>query len=436
MRALVHRISTTAKSDRVFTWLKLISITGSAQILIQMMGLASGILIIRLLSTEQYGLYTLANTMLGTMIILADGGISSGVMSNGGKVWQDKNKLGVVLVTGLDLRKKFAVGSLIVAIPILVYMLRIHGAGWLMCLLIVIGLVPAFFTALSGTLFQIVPMLNQDIYPLQKINVISNLTRMVTLLSLFIFPWAFVAMLAYGLPQIWVNINLRKISAKYADWNQKPDPVVRKALLSFVKRILPGAIYFCVSGQISIWLISVFGSTSSVPQVGALGRLTVLISTFNVIFTTLVLPRYARLPEKKTLVLTRFFQIELSLILLSCGIVTLVWLFPSQILWVLGKNYANLQTELVLSFIGSCLGLIGGVSCGLFINRGWAINPVISICFSILSIAIGVMLMDVSTLRGVLYLNIFIAIIQVLMNGLYALYKILKMEDNTYHKTG
>jgi O-antigen/teichoic acid export membrane protein len=428
MRELVQRISTTAKSDRAVTWLKLISVTGGAQLIIQGIGLISGILIIRLLSTQEYGLYTLANTLLGTMVVLADGGISAGVMSQGGKVWKDKQKLGIVLATGLHLRRKFAKGSLAIAVPLLVYLLRMHGASWYTSLLIVACLVPAFFTALSGTLLQIAPKLNQDIVPLQKNGIIATSARLVAILSLFVFPWAFIAMLAYGLPQIWANLNLRKISSAYADWSQQPDPIVKKEIISFVKRILPGAIYFCFYGQISIWLISIFGSISSVAQVGALSRLAMVLNLFTVLFTTLVSPRFARLPINKNMLLSRFLQIQFSLLVLSFAIISVVYLFPSEVLWILGKDYSNLKQELVLNVIGSCLSLIAGIAFNLFTSRGWAINPIISIPISVLSIVAGVMFMDVSSLKGVLLLNIFVASVQVLMNGLYCLIKIMRID--------
>jgi len=151
------------KYETIISWGKLISITGSAQILIQALGFASGILVIRLLPVEEYALYTLANTMLGTMTILADGGISTGIMSQGAKVWQDKEKLGAVLATGLYLRRKFAVGSLLVATPVLMYLLLHNNASWLTTLLIVGALIPAFFAALSDSLLEIVPKLHQDI---------------------------------------------------------------------------------------------------------------------------------------------------------------------------------------------------------------------------------------------------------------------------------
>jgi O-antigen/teichoic acid export membrane protein len=151
-------------------WGKLISITGSAQIVVQAVGFLSGILVIRLLAVEEYALYTLANTMLGTMTILSDGGISTGVMAEGGKVWQDRKKSGVVLTTGLDLRRKFAIVSLIISIPVLGYLLLHNGANWITTVLITASLIPAFYAALSDGLLQIPVKLHQAIPPLQKIR--------------------------------------------------------------------------------------------------------------------------------------------------------------------------------------------------------------------------------------------------------------------------
>ena len=78
-------------------WVKIVGITGVAQLGVQALGLLCGILVIRLLPTSEYALYTLANTMLGTMVMLANAGIPIAVMAEGGKVWQDKTKLGPAL---------------------------------------------------------------------------------------------------------------------------------------------------------------------------------------------------------------------------------------------------------------------------------------------------------------------------------------------------
>jgi len=416
-------------SDQTLKWIKLISITGGAQIIAQLLGLVSGIIVIRMLPTHEYGLYTLANTMLGTMLVLADGGISSGVMSQGGKVWQDRERLGIVLATGMDLRMKFAIGSLLFAVPFLLYLLIHHNSSWLMSFLIIFSLIPSFFTSLSGALLQVAPKLNQDIGPLQKNYIISNVLRLFLItITLFSFPWAFIAIFVAGLAQLWANSNLKKISFGYANWKQKPDIVVRKEILFFVKRILPGSVYYCLSGQITIWLISFFGNTAAVAQIGALGRLGMLLGIFTAILSTLIIPRFSRLPNQKSKLFKTFFLIQLSLFALGIFIIAIVYLFPSQILWILGKEYSNLKTELILSISGSCLGLVAGSAFALSTSRGWAINPLISIPLTLAAIIVGIWIIDISNLIGVLKFNLFVYFVEVAMYYLYCIVKIRKVE--------
>ncbi|MEO6722059.1 MAG: polysaccharide biosynthesis protein [Ferruginibacter sp.] len=408
MRVLTQRISTIVKSDRAFTWLKLISVIGGAQIIIQTVSLVSGILMIRLLPTQEYALYTLANTMLGTMTILADGGIGTGVLVEGGKVWQSREKLGTVLSTGFALRKKFAVGSLLIAFPVLIYLLRFHHASWLLTFLIIASLIPAFLTALSNNLLEIAPKLRQDISPLQKTQVQVSIGRFILItVVLFVFPYAFLAILAGGISQIWSNRRLKHISSRYADWNQQPDPKIKAHILSFVRKILPGSIYYCVSGQITIWIISAFGTTTAVAQVGALSRLSAILGLFGVMFSTLIVPRFARLPSVRKDILRKFFVIQLGLLLLSIVIVVLVNIFSKEILWVLGGDFSGLTTAITLMAMGSCITLISGSTHQLLSSRGAILPPAISISFAIV-VQVGMaFLMDLTSVNNVLLFGIY-----------------------------
>jgi O-antigen/teichoic acid export membrane protein len=429
MKSIVQNIYSSPNYEKILKWGKLISITGFAQLFVQGIGLISGILVIRLLPTQEYALYTLANTMLGTMTVLADGGISTSVMSQGGKVWENREKLGVAMVTGMNLRRKFAIGSLLISTPILFYLLQHHGASLMMSGLLVLSLVPAFLAALSNSILQVAPKLHQDIAPLQKNHLEANIGRLIMLfIGIFIFPFAYVAIIAAGLPQLWTNMRLKAISQKYADWTQKPDKGLEKETLNFVKRILPGSIYYCLSGQITIWLISIFGSTTSVAQVGALGRLAMMLTVFNVIINTVVVPRFARLNHDRKSLLDFYLRVQGSLILVSLAIVGVVWLFPSEVLWVLGKDYSNLQHELVLSTLGSCLGLIVGASFSLSTSRSWAINPFISVTLNILIIILGIIVIDISSLTGILMLNISVSVAELILYVTYCLFKIYKPE--------
>lgn len=425
MKNFIIKLKQHSKYDTIVSWGKLISITGSAQIIVQAVGFASGILIIRLLPVQEYAFYTLANTMLGTMTVLADSGITAGVMAQGGKVWQNNEKMGVVLATGLDLRKKFAIGSLLFSMPFLFYLLIHNGASWLTSVLIALALIPAFYTALSDSLLEIVPKLHQTILPLQKNQVAVGFGRLfLTALTMFVFPWAFIGILAAGIPRLLGNIQLRKISYDLADKNQQPDKKIRFEILGLVKKTLPTSIYFCVSGQITIWLISIFGNTTSLAQLGALGRISAMLAILATITWTLIIPRFARLPMVKKIVLKRFVQILGLLIVLLCSIVIFVFVFPTPILWLLGDAYNGLPFELLLSIISSCIGLLGGIVFHLYSSRGWAISPALSITIDVSSIVILASIIDLSSIKGILFLNIGVNLISFLQTLFFSIFKI------------
>lgn len=431
MKNILIKFKEHPKYDTVISWGKLLSITGSAQIIIQTLGFASGILIIRLLTVQEYAFYTLANTMLGMMAVLADGGIVPGVMAQGGKVWENRQKMGAVLATGLDLRRKFAIASLLVSVPILFYLLLHNGASWVMALLIAAALIPAFYATLSDSLLEIIPKLNQTIVPLQRNQIEVGVARLfLSGLTMFIFPWAFVAVLTAGIPRTWGNIGLRKIVYTMADKDQKPNEEVKKEILSLVKRILPTSIYYCFSGQITIWLVSIFGNTHSLAQLGALSKVSVMLSIFNVIIATLIIPHFAKLMLNRYLLFNRFLQIMGLLIVLISLIIFIVYLFPTPILWLLGDAYKGLQFELLLSIISSCIGLLGGVVFNLYTSRGWAMSPTVSILINLFSIVFFARLLDLSNLKGVLLFNIALGVVSLLQTVLFCTYNIFLIKNN------
>jgi len=429
MANIKQRILLNPKYSKIFEWGKLISVTGLTQIIIQLIGFVSGILVIRLLSVKEYAFYTIANTMLGTMTVLADGGIASGVMAQGGKVWKDRAKLGAVLSTGIDLRHKFAIGSLLIAVPFTIYLLMHHEASWMMSILIVLALIPAFFMTLSGTLHEIAPKLQQDIVPLQKVTVGVSMGRLALLAAtLFIFPWAYIAVLGSGLPQLWGNWKIRKVSKGYADWSQSADPVIRKDILAIVKRVLPGSIYYCISGQLTIWIISFLGSTNSLSEIGALGRLSVLFTIFSVMFATLMGPRFARMPYVRKVIVKRFIITQVILVLLGVVLVGLFYIFSNQLLWVLGSRFTGLNKEVLFIAISGSVTLLSVATNQLLSSRGLIVPPVIFIPITIFIQVAFVFVLKLNNIVGVLQYGIYTTLIMYVIRLAYFFITIRKHE--------
>jgi O-antigen/teichoic acid export membrane protein len=316
--------------------------------------------------------------------------------------------LGLVSATGLSLRKKFALITLLIATPIIIYLLLKNNSSWLMSLLIFLSLIPAFYASLSDSLLEIIPKLHQDISSLQKNQLTVGAGRLIlTLLVIFIFPWTFVIVLASGIPRIYGNIQLQKINAKFVDDDQKPDPLVRKEILKIVVRVLPTIVFYAISGQIVIWILSIFGNTNDLASIGALGRFGVLLGSFTTLLNTLFIPRFSRLEENREKILRVFLFFQLTLFCVTGLVLLVVLLFPTQMLWILGTSYSSLSSELFLIMLANCIGAISSMTGNLMGSRGHFLNPIVVIVLNLMTVVLAFFIWDLSTLRGILYYSIF-----------------------------
>lgn len=410
LKVIRKRLKAYKHYGTVMHWGRLLTITGGAQLAVQAAGGLTGLLIIRLLPIEEYALYTIANTMLGTMTMLSDAGIANGVLAEGGKVWKDRSRLGTVLQTGLDLRRKFGLVALLIAVPVMAYLLHDHGASWLTIVLITLGLIPAFYANLSDAMLAVAPRLHQDIKPLQGNFLQVAVGRLILNgIFVFIFPFTFIALFANSIPRIYGNIKLRKMASKFLDIHQKPDVRVRKEIAVSVRRTLPIVIYYSISGQLAIWLMSFFGTTASISKLGAMGRLSIVFTVVISLFSTLVVPRFSRMREERPRLRRIFLSVQAATFLISLVMVFAVFIFSDQVLWVLGKDYYGLNYELVLVAIANGLNLMIAICSQLTIGRGWYLKPVYLISLNFISLLISIAFLNLKTLQGVLYFNILVA---------------------------
>src|SRR3981081_4195676 len=158
------------------------------QAVVQMIGFLSGILLIRYLDQREYAYFTIANTMQGTLNTLADIGISVGLVSIGGRVWQDRNRFGQLVKTASHLRRKLGAIAAVVITPILFFMLVKNGAPTPYSLILIALVLAGLAVQLSLGVLGVVPRLLSDIGRIQTIDLVGALARLLVLLALmFLF---------------------------------------------------------------------------------------------------------------------------------------------------------------------------------------------------------------------------------------------------------
>ena len=93
---------------RAFDHARRVGNYAAVQAVVQLLAFTSGILLVRWLPQREYAYFTIANAMQATLNVLADIGISVGLISIGGRVWQDRHRFGQLINTGLFVRRRLA----------------------------------------------------------------------------------------------------------------------------------------------------------------------------------------------------------------------------------------------------------------------------------------------------------------------------------------
>jgi O-antigen/teichoic acid export membrane protein len=417
-----------SKHHRLLEWARLFASYSFVQAIAQGLGFLAGILIVRSLKKEEYAYFLIVNTMIPMMNLLSDNGISSSLFAIGGKVWQDDQRMGSLIKTAMILRRQLVLVSFIVVTPILIWLLMhnhapLHTVVWL----VLLTLVGVFFQLNIGVL-NVVLSLRQQLSRMQTLVFVSVLPRLM-LIVLFIAlgilnaSWAIVAgcfalIVQYVLLRHWVKPQI--------DWHAPSDVQYRKDTIAIVKQQAPQIIYFCLQSQIGIWLISIFGHTHSVADLGALGRIGMIFSIFVSTTLALVAPRFARCQDA-----TRLRTLYVLILIGFAGVLMLgvvfAWLFPAPLLWLLGAQYAKLGNLMCLSVLATATYSLAGLIYSLNVNRGWITPALIIIPAEILTQIILCLSFNLSSVYGVLMIGVFAPIIPGIINLMVGLRKLNSM---------
>ena len=389
----------------------------SIQVLVQGIGFASGILLVRYLDQREYAYFTIANTMQGTINVLADIGISIGLVSIGGRVWHDPHRFGQLIATAQKLRWKLGGFAVLIITPILYLMLARNGASLPYSLALIALILFALSVQMSLGVLAVVPRLRSDVSRIQKIDVAGAIARLIVLIGCaFVFLNAglaiFVGAAAFVL-QYWLT---RRYVAAVIDLHAPENEDDRRAMIGFIKNQAANAVFFCLQGQITIFLISFFGTrTSSVAEVGALGRLAMIFAIIGQLLTNIFVPAFARCQTARKMRL-QYGAIVGGVAGFSVLVLGAAAFFPDQFLFVLGKQYAHLHRELLLMVAGTVANVLVGTLWLMNASRAWIAGSWLYIPTTIATQIALIPFTDFSTVTGILIFNLISTLPNLLVN--------------------
>jgi O-antigen/teichoic acid export membrane protein len=387
------------------------------QAIVQIIGFMSGILIVRNLEQREYAYFTIANTMQGTINLLADIGISVGLVSIGGRIWQDRHRFGELINTALNLRKKLGVLVVVAVTPVMYLMLVKNGASIpYIALLIVVVLIGLAFQLSIGVL-GVVPRLRADIGRIQIIDITGAVGRLLALAGLlFVFLNAGIAVAVASAVSLLQYAMLRNYAARVIDLDAPENPEDRHSMVRLIKHLAANSVFYCFQGQITIFLISFFARrVTSIAEVGALGRLAMIFSVLTNLLTNVFVPAFARCQNKRKLYLL-YAAILGGVAVFSLSIIFGASIFPNEFLFVLGSKYAHLHRELLLMVAGAVLSALTGTFWALNASKAWVSGAWLYIPLTLATQTALIPYTDFSSVTGVLIFNLFSAIPNLLLN--------------------
>jgi O-antigen/teichoic acid export membrane protein len=384
--------------------------------IVQMVGFLSGILLIRHLDQREYAYFTIANTMQGTLNTLADIGISVGLVSIGGRVWQDRNRFGQLIKTASNLRRKLGAIAAVVITPILFFMLVKNGAPLPYTFVLIALVLAGLAVQLALGVLGVVPRLRSDIGRIQTIDFVGAAVRLVVLVALmYLFLNSAVAV-AVGSATLFVQYwMLRRYVARVIDFDAPENEEDRNAMQRFIRHLAANAVFFCFQGQITIFLLGFFGRVNAIAEVGALGRLGMVFTVLTNLLTNVFGPAFARCQDPKRL-RWQYAAIVGGVTAFSLVLIAAAAIFPGAFLFVLGAKYAHLERELVLMVGGAVVGALTGTFWTLNASKAWIAGSWLYIPLTVGTQILLIPITDFSSVRSVLMFNLLSAVPNLLLN--------------------
>ncbi len=308
--AQLARFFHLGSADRLRYWLGTVGRFASVQVVMQALNAVTGFLILRQLTKADYALYTIVNTMQGTMSVLADAGIGVALSAVGGKVWQDRRRMGELVNTALRTRWRMAGVVGVVISPLLAWMLWRNGAGAGYGAALMAAVLVGLYFQLSQDVYIIVPRLHSQMQRVMRNNLFVALVRLaLTAALLSVFFNACVAVAMAAVVAAYQNRKMAGLVGRVRRPRRPHQPLRPEAEIARkIRHLMPSAIFYCLEGQLLILLISFTGRSDHVADVGALGRLAVIFDLFGSLLVNLALPAFTRCHDP-ALLKKRYVQI-------------------------------------------------------------------------------------------------------------------------------
>lgn len=396
------------------------------QVVVQGLSALTGVMLVRLLPKEDYGWFTIVGSMLATLSLLSDGGISMALTSVGGKIHSDLVRLGALLQTCVQWRNRLACVAVVVVSPFFAHLLARTGLSTMPILFVLALGALTNWPSTNLSLWNTAIRVQGKISAIQISEITGAVLRLLITGGVLLAGWKTMsgAMVATC---VWAFSHMVVVGALSKDIRTAGrntfDPS-QKDVGGFVKNMYLNHVFACVQGQVATWIISAAAGSHEVADIGALGRLAVLFTVIGAPVNYLAMPAFARITQHRRLVAFFFMVWTLTALLIAAVIVCSAWR-PHWLLFILGGKYSHLNAELPVALAGQGLTLLSTVSWGILFIRRWVVQAWVTIPLTVLGYVAGLFFCDLTTVHGLLWFSVASALPVFVVGVIWAVFKLL-----------
>lgn len=371
LHRIVERAMEAYGHQRLSRIARVVVVYLTGQGIVQAVNLSVGLLLLRWLSIVDYAQFSVAFGFQTTLGMLTDLGFSGTIVALVGPRGNDPDVLGAYIRSGRHMRNLMLV--VLTPLAAIVYALIVREHHWSVASSVLLFLSIVSSISFSGTAsYYGTPLLiKRELAHYYRHQLAGGAFRIVCCGALYVAgglnAWSMSWINSLGFLVIGM-LNERE-SRAFVQLPRKPLPEITRQMMRYVLPTMPSLVFFALQGQIAMFLISFFGQTRSIAEVGALSRLgqiLLLLSGFN---GTVIEPYFARLPKERV---PKNFAFVL---VCACLVATLLCIVgfatPRVLLFLLGAKYSNLEQEVGWLVLGSCCAYVAGVVWIMNTARRW-----------------------------------------------------------------
>lgn len=397
---------------------KLLATYFFGQGLTQFIQLLTGFVIIRALAKEDYAVYTLIMAISATTHVLVQFGAGQALTGLLGSVKTNLEAMGRFILAGRFYRNRIIPVAIIFLLPILyLASAKLELSGYFPVFLWLCLSVSVFFRT-EVAIFRPVLLVHRELRKIYTLGVLGGMLRLGCILlayslGVFTVGWAIVLV---ALQTLFEGFFIRRQAQQRIRYSQSETDISaeKTALKQQTLPRAPGYAFHAFESQVTIFILTVLGTTNSLAELGALSRIGVLFVIFNMMGSMLIAPYFSTIKAAQVHVWSLFsiFGAALFFSLLAC----LVYLYPQPLLLLLGEGYQGLGFEVFLVVVGAGISTFGSLIFSICTARKYIFPwfPFVDVAPVIVAMVVCFAFFDLSELVGVLYYGICIASVRLL----------------------